>query len=164
MGPRTAAAPLLVALVCLTAGCTSPAPEPVDEAAEREALAAAMEGFGEAVVAGDMDAAAAFMTEDFELREPGMNLDKAGWREMVNGVLASGGGVESFETRTEDHFLHGDVAYEVGEYDETVVMGGARQNIEGYYFVRWEKGGDGVWRMDRLVAGPRAAPMPAPEM
>lgn len=164
MGLRTAAAPLVLALAALVAGCASPAPEPVDEAAEREALAAAMQGFGEAAVAGDMDAAAAFMTEDFELREPGMNLDRAGWREMVDDVLASGGGIESFETRTEDYFLHGDVAYEVGEYDENVVMGGARQTIEGYYFVRWEKGADAVWRMDRLVAGPRAAPAPAPEM
>lgn len=155
---------LILPALVLAAACASPAPEPVDAEAEEAALNAAMESFGQAAVAGDMDAAAAFMTDDFELREPGMNLDKAGWREMVAGVQESGGGVEFFETRTEDYFLHGDVAYEVGEYDEAVVMDGARQVIEGYYFVRWEKGADGVWRMDRLVAGPRAAPMPAREM
>ena len=54
--------------------------------------------------------------------------------------------------------VHGDVAYEVGEYDETLEVEGEQQTIQGYYFLRWEKGTDGVWRIDRLVAGPREAP------
>ena len=93
-----------------------------------------------------------------------MNLDRAGWLEMVTGVHEAGGGIEYFETRPEDYFLHGDVAYEIGEYDEALRMGGGRQEIEGYYFIRWEKGADNVWRMDRIVAGRRAAPAPAEGM
>jgi len=158
---RTAMSMGLVASV-LTSACTSPAPEPVDVEAEEAALNAALESFGQAAMAGDMEAAAAFMTEDFEIREPGMNADRAQWLATVQEADAAGTRVAAFETRTDDYFLHGDVAYEVGEYDETFTMGESEQAVEGYYFIRWERGGDGVWRMDRLVAGPRALPDSAP--
>jgi ketosteroid isomerase-like protein len=151
-------------LAALLAACTAPAPEPVDVAAEEAALNASMERFSEAAMAGDIETAATFMTEDFELREPGINAGRAAWVTQVTDVMESGARLESFDTRTEDYFLHGDAAYEVGEYDETIVMGDDRQVIEGYYFLRWEKGADGVWRMDRMVAGPREMPGSTGEM
>ena len=50
-------------------------------------------------------------------------------------------------------------AYEVGEFDQVSEIGGEEQEAHFYYFMRWEKGVDGVWRMDQFVAGPREMPL-----
>ncbi len=66
--------------------------------------------------------------------------------------------VTGLEVRRRDIFVHGDVAYEIFEADESMLVegqGSARRELYGFF--RWEKGG-GVWKMDRLVAGPREAP------
>jgi hypothetical protein len=62
-----------------------------------------------------------------------------------------------YNFETIDWFIHGDVAYTVGSYDETFQVEGQEVVARNYGFSRWEKV-DGVWMMDRLVAGPRDAP------
>ena len=68
------------------------------------------------------------------------------------------GRVLSFDIEAFDQFVHADVAYELGQYDETVEVEGEEATVQNYYFLRWEKGADGMWRIDRLVTGPREAP------
>lgn len=151
-----------VLALALTTACTSPAPTPVDETAETAALSESLEAFAEAALADDVEGAAAFLTDDAVIREPGMLLTRSEWMEMVGGMIASGGGVASFEPTVTETFLHGDVAYQIGVFDETLTMGGAAQEILGNFFIRWEKGADGVWRMDRLLTGSRETPGGAP--
>ncbi len=140
---------LLVGMACAPA---------VDEAAVRQELTDRMAAYGNLLVAGDLDAAMAYMTDDARLLEPGIDLSGAAIGEYLREFFSTGATVSFFETETYDYFIHGDVAYEIGEYDETVEAGGEQQVVENYYFIRWEKGADGEWRFDRIVTGPRAAP------
>lgn len=98
-----------------------------------------------------------FFTTDARLLEAGVNVagDEVG--DFLREFFETGRAL-SFDLEAYDRFVHGDVAYELGEYDETVEVEGEEETVQNYYFLRWEKGADGVWRFDRLVAGPREAP------
>ncbi len=146
---------VLLAMACAPAGETPPA---VDEAAVRQELTDRMRAHADLVMAGDVDAAMAYMTDDARLLEPGIDLSGAAIGEFLREFFSTGGSISMFEPEAYDYFVHGDVAYEIGEYDETYVVGGEQQTVENYYFIRWEKGADGEWRFDRIVTGPRAAP------
>ncbi len=143
---------LLAGMACAPAG------EAVDEAAVRQELTDRMAAYGNLLVAGDLDAAMAYMTDDARLLEPGIDVSGAAVGEYVRDFFSTGASISMFEPRAYDYFVHGDVAYEIGEYDETLVVSGEPQTVENYYFIRWEKGADGQWRFDRIVIGPRAAP------
>ena len=145
---------LLVGTACAPAD-EAPA---VDEAAVRQELTDRMTAFGNLMVAGDVDAAMAYMTDDARLLEPGIDVSGAAVGEYVREFFSTGASISMFEPKAYDYFVHGDVAYEIGEYDETLVVSGEPQTVENYYFIRWEKGADGQWRFDRIVIGPRAAP------
>ena len=58
-----------------------------------------------------------------------------------------------------DVFVYDSAVYEFGQYEETVQPTGQPvMRNEANYFLRWVRSPDGKWRMDRFVAGPRAAP------
>lgn len=147
----------VVGIGLAASACGTPAEDPVDAAAVEAELVAAMADFRAAALAGDMDRFFGLLTPDVRFAEPGVSLAGDELREFLRGMFESAE-VESFEVRPFDHFVHGDVAYELGEYDEVIRMDGDARTIEGHYFLRWERGDDGVWRVDRLVAGPREAP------
>jgi len=152
---------LLLSGLLLTAACTAPAAEQpaIDVAAVEAATAENFGAFGDAAVAGDIEAAAASWTEDAHIMEPGMVLNsREAWVEFVEGLMADGAQITSFDFTRHNIFVHPGAAYEYGTYDETIDMGGEEVVVEGNYFLRWEEGDDGMWRMDGLVAGPRNAP------
>ena len=73
--------------------------------------------------------------------------------------VLSGGRVLALDIRPDEMFVHGDAAYEIGEYDETVQMAGEEpMTLRNFYALRWERGADGVWRIDRFLGAPREAP------
>lgn len=150
-----------LALAGLLAGCapaeTPPPEDETDEQAVREELSARMDAYGEAALAGDANALVGFWTEDARLWEPGMDMDRSEIGAFLREFLQTGR-VTSFEIEPFDVFVHGDAAYDFGRYDEVLEIEGETQEIRGYYAARWERGADGVWRIDRLVAGPRDAP------
>ena len=122
-----------------------------------EELTDQMAAFREAILSGEADRAIGSFTTDARLLEAGVDLsgDQVGdyFREFFET-----GRVLSFDIEAFDQFVHGDVAYELGQYDETVEVEGEEATVQNYYFLRWEKGADGTWRIDRLVTGPREAP------
>ncbi|UII31907.1 nuclear transport factor 2 family protein [Fulvivirga ulvae] len=65
------------------------------------------------------------------------------------------GGLYSLDLESYDRFVHDNVVYDIGAYDNTGVASGVEFAIKGYYLMRWEKGSDGIWRVDRVVAGDR---------
>ncbi len=140
------------------AGCTATEGDPAtDAAAVRQELTDRMAALKEALLADDTEEVIGFWTPDGRVLEPGQDLSGDELGEFYREFFSTGR-VISFDIQAYDQFVHGDVAYEVGEYDETVEVEGEQQTIRGYYFLRWEKGTDGVWRIDRVVAGPREAP------
>jgi ketosteroid isomerase-like protein len=143
-----------VALGVVGAACSQAGDAPVDPTVVEAELTAAMTGFTNAVKAGDSDGTFAFMTPDVRMVQPGMDLSGDELRDALR-ALAQTLRVTRFEVRPDERFLHGDVAYELGDYEEVTEVNGARESVEGNYFLRWDKGADGQWRIDRLVAGPR---------
>jgi len=140
------------------AGCVATESDPAtDAAAVRQELTDRMAALKEALLAGDIEEVLGFWTPDGRALEPGLNLSGDQLREYQRDFFSTAR-VVSFDVEAYDQFVHGDVAYEVGEYDETVEVEGQQQTVQNHYFIRWEKGTDGVWRIDQLVVGPREAP------
>ncbi len=142
----------------VVAGCTATESDPTaDTAAVRQELTDRMAAYKEALMSGDAEQALGFWTPDGRVLEPGQDLSGDELHEFLREFFNTGR-VISVDIEAYDQFVHGDVAYDVGEYDEIVEVEGEQQTIQGYYFLRWEKGTDGVWRIDRVVTGPREAP------
>lgn len=152
---------LLVALTVTTilAGCVAADRAPAtDDAAVQQQLAERLAALRSALLAGDAEPFLAFWTSDARTLEPGVDRSGEDLRQYIRDFFATGK-VLSLDIQPYERFVHGDVAYETGQYDETAQVQGQRPMvIKNYYFVRWEKGEDGQWRFDRFVAGPRDAP------
>ena len=158
--------PFLVSAALLTGACGAPEPEPAatppaDPAVVEAEIGAALAAFREASLANDAEAVLALYTEDAAVSQADFDLAGDKMRAALRQLLESAP-YRGFDVRTSERFVHGDVVYERGEYDEQMEMGGQQMNVEGFYFIRWEKGPDGKWRIDRLTAGPRSLTPPAP--
>ena len=129
-----------------------------EDAAVQQQITDRLVAFRSAILAGDAEPFLAFWTADARALEPGVDRSGEEFRQYVRDFFATGR-VSAIEMQTYERFIHGDVAYETGQYDETAqVRGQPPVTIKNYYFARWERGEDGQWRFDRLVAGPRDAP------
>jgi ketosteroid isomerase-like protein len=105
----------------------------------------------------DVEAAADFYTHDATLLGPDTDLDRAGVMDAIRSVCDAG--VEAkVHRRTIELFVHGDVAYEIAQADDTFVNpDGTSKAIRNTLFIRWEKGSDGKWRFARVLLSPREA-------
>jgi ketosteroid isomerase-like protein len=112
--------------------------------------------FWEAVLDGDAPAVASFWTSDALILEPGVRVTGEQIPTFMEGIFETVD-YSDYGSETLDWFIHGDVAYAISSYDETFLVEGQEIVARNYGFMRWEKV-DGVWMMDRLVAGPREAP------
>jgi ketosteroid isomerase-like protein len=122
-----------------------------------QALAESWAGFKEAVENEDYEGWAAYWTEDAWVLEPGMDLRGDDLFDFVREMFASGADFTVFDAEPLETFVHGDVAYQIGQYDEAFQVPGAEPGeVHNYNFTRWVKE-DGVWKIDRLLAGPREA-------
>lgn len=108
----------------------------------------------------DVEVWSSFWSSDAHLYGPGRDLSAAdlaaGFIEQLEeaSLTALSLDLEPFET-----WVHGDVAYQVGEYDETVRFEGQDPvDYANYFFCRWERQADGTWKLDRFLSGPRDAP------
>lgn len=128
-----------------------------DTDAVRQELTARMAAYKEAIMSGDAERSLDFWASDARVLEPGVDMSREQFGEFVRDFFATGR-VVSLDIEAYDQFVHGAAAYEVGEYDETMEVQGDQQTLRNYYFLRWERGDDGEWRIDRFVAGPREAP------
>ncbi len=147
-----------IAVGLVVAGCTVAESDPAtDTAAVRQELTDRMAAYKEAIMSGEAEQALGFWTPDGRILGPGQDLSGDELRDFIREFFGTGQ-VISFDIQAYDQFVHGDVAYEIGEYDQTVEVEGEQRTIQGYYFLRWEKGTDGVWRFDRVVVGPREVP------
>jgi ketosteroid isomerase-like protein len=127
------------------------------EAEAAQAISDRWAEYRDALMSGDVDEIMSYWTSDAHLYEPGMNLTAADLSDWLQAAFETTSVVD-LEVRRLDIFVHGDVAYEITEADEPLqVEGQGLVPREVYGFFRWEKE-DGVWKMDRLVVGPRDAP------
>ena len=113
----------------------------------RDAIASAIQTFGDAFGRGDAAAVAAWYTGDATLLPPGSPMTKGrdAIRDFWQGAMSTGvteARLESVEVES-----RGDLAYEVGRFEMAMQPpGGERAEVRGKYVVVWKREGDG-WRM-----------------
>jgi len=153
---RARSGAILSAGLLVVACATADVDQTADSPAARQELADQMAAYQRVLLSGDAEGVVAFWTSDIHVLEPSLDLSGDQAREFMRHFLATGR-VVSLDVEAYERFVHGEVAYELGEYDETIEVDGEQVKVQNYYFMRWEKGADGVWRFDRFVAGPRDA-------
>lgn len=146
----------------MVGACAMEAPAPEEDSAVQEStageVASRVARYLDAIQTGDVEAAADYWTVDARLVGPGMNLDRTTVLDGMRSVFKAGTRVEVLRRTTLDLFVHEDVAYEIAEAEEVFLSGTevppdtTRNNM----FIRWERGGDGLWRFDRVLLSPQA--------
>jgi len=110
-------------------------------------------------VARDADVAGEYYTEDARLLGPGMDSDRRSLVEGMRSTFDSGVQVQ-VNRQTIEVFSHGDVAYEIAVAEDVFQNpdGTTADTLHNNMFIRWERGGDGKWRFDRVLLSPVDSP------
>jgi ketosteroid isomerase-like protein len=154
-----------VGILMILAGCQAPPAEMTQaEIAQMEAevtqvIADRWAGFWESVVAKDYEEWASYWTSDTRVLQTGVDMSGTAWFDYVRELFESGAQWHTFDIESFDFFVHGNVAYQIGQWDETATLdSGEPVEWNEYFFIRWVKGDDGLWRLSRLLSTPRDAP------
>lgn len=108
---------------------------------------------------GDVEGWASYWTSDARILEPGMDFSGKELFDFGRNFFEGGGKIFSLDLEPFETHVHGDTAYQIGQYDESFQAPGQdRQSVQNYFFAMWKKQDDGGWRIGRFMAGPRAAP------
>jgi ketosteroid isomerase-like protein len=144
---------------CQTSGEPDPAADPGADAEVAQQLAERLDAYEQALLTGQAAPVKSFWTDDARVLVPGADLIGSELASFIDDFFAAGGVIRSVEFRTADIFVHGDAAYELGQYEETGQVGIQEpEHVSANYFLRWERQPDGSWKIDRFVSGPTAAP------
>jgi uncharacterized protein (TIGR02246 family) len=129
------------------------------EAEATQAIADVWADFPTVMLSADAEGFLSLWTQDMRIMEPGMDLARADFESFIHEFWDGGGAVTAFGAEPFEIWVCGDVAYQIGQYRETVQFPGAEpEEAHNNFFARWEKGPDGAWRIDRFVAGPVEGP------
>ena len=111
-----------LAVLILFAACQPAAPPEMtdaDRAEVEQAIADRWAAFENAVMSRDVEEYLPFWTQDARILEPGMNMGGSELQDFFTEFWGSGGEVFSFDLESYEIFVHGDVAYQIGQYDES---------------------------------------------
>ena len=114
-------------------------------------IATARDAFWAAHGKGDAKALASLLTEDARLLAPGMEevrgrqAIEAGAAQMFQALAVEGFTIESSEIT-----VHGDSAYELATYSETLrPRAGSPSPARGRYLIVWKRDAAGKWKVHR---------------
>ena len=112
--------------------------------------------YSAAYVAQDVEKIYSFMSPDFHQSTPKFDGDRDEQRDYITSYYASGGTLSSFTQKPlERNVYNNDVVYDMGIYNNVGAVNGTQFTIYEYYFMRWVKGQDGTWLLDKAMVGPR---------
>ncbi len=110
------------------------------------------------LLSGDVDGWLSYWTPDARVLGPGMDMSADDLPSYAGEFWEPGGEVFTFAMESFEIFIHGDVAYQIGQFDESFQYAGEEPTeAHNYFFARWEIE-DGIWKIDRWVTGAREAP------
>jgi len=154
------------AVLLLVAACqTAPPPEMTEaeiaqiEAEATQAITDRLSDMGRYNPIEHFDAWSDLFTPDVRVLGPGTDRSGNAWFESVRGLADTGVEFLNLDVEPFETFVHGDVAYQIGQWDQTMAIpSGETVENHVYFFARLERGTDGVWRLNRILSAPRAAP------
>lgn len=147
---------LLIIATVVSSGCAAEETDPARADGEvRQELLQRIEEYERALLGDDPMAVKAFWTEDARVFVPGISLEGDAMAAFVDEFYEGGGRVLSVDFQPREVFVHGEAAYELGRLEETARFGGGEpETVRENYFLRWRRGTDGSWRIDRFFAVP----------
>jgi ketosteroid isomerase-like protein len=147
-----------IALVALAAFLTSCSSAMNNSPAFDDQVITVLEGrrneLERVAIARDTEKFISFWAPDVRVREPGTALDGPQFPAYVRDFFSKGQ-VTALDIRPAKVYVHGDVAYEFGEYDESATLAGQSISVKNNYAMRWRRLSNGTWVIDQLIAGPR---------
>lgn len=151
---------LAAALVPGIGRAAGPKPSAPSVDADHQAIADAWSGYRAALIKGDAAGVAALFTEDGALLEPGLpDIEGRGTLEKFFAAGFSRAKVTDATGDIEQLDVHGDRAYEIGTYSQTMANAkGMTGTSKGRYMAFWRKGADGRWRVRRLMVSRLPSP------
>jgi uncharacterized protein (TIGR02246 family) len=148
---------LLLPLLLLAACRLEPNPRPttlnVDSAARAD-IRSTMDGYREALLQNDARAVAAFFTVDARVHEPDAPdiVGSTGIREALQHFFAQGNRITDITIESESIDVDGPLAWDIGTYEESFrAAAGEDVTIRGRYVIRWRRGEEARWRIDRFM-------------
>jgi ketosteroid isomerase-like protein len=124
-----------------------------------QAIADRWTTYVDAWLSGDAEEVLSYWTPDMRLMEPGSDLGKSDYEIGVREFLGSGGRLLTFDVESYETFVHGEVAYQLGQVVMSIQFAGQEpMEVANRYFSRWEKQADGMWKISRVLSGPRDTP------
>jgi uncharacterized protein (TIGR02246 family) len=149
---------LLVGLAAIVVGCQpQPPPEPPDtRAADEAAIRAASGAWMQAAGEKDADKIMSFIAADAQAIYAGKPLVGAeAIRQAVTDDWADPNYAVTWEITKVKVARSGDLAYEMGTFEETRSDARKRpQTSTGYYVAIWEKQADGTWKATVDIGSP----------
>ena len=128
------------------------------EAEATQAIADQWDGFKNAIMNQDVEGWQSLWTSDPRVLEPGMDLSGSDLFAAGREFFESGGEVVAFDLESLEIFVHGDAAYQIAQYVEFFQAPDQEPvEVHANLFARWARQPDGVWKIDRFLAGPRNA-------
>jgi len=139
--------PLVVFICALVVGCKPP--EQFDAAAVKAKIDAACTAQEQAIVKGDVTAAASNYEENAVILPSNMPMVKgrASIEKTMTGWMQSGMKMKEFTSTTISVEGAGEFAIQVGRYFQTFEMSGKVVADTGKFVTVWRKQGDGSWKM-----------------
>jgi len=150
---RLGVALVVVIMLGMAAGCGYQAPAPatpaVDLAAEEKAIRTAAAEWGAAIKARDLEKTLSFYAAEATILPPSMMRASTPEqrRKTWEAFYKDPAELASIETTDITLSHHGDLAYETGQFTQSVKdKKGKTSTVVGKYLVVWKKQADGKWK------------------
>ncbi|CAN5893962.1 hypothetical protein BH23GEM9_BH23GEM9_35160 [soil metagenome] len=132
----------------------NPTPEILNvDSVARAQLRATMEAYRDARLRNDADAIASFYAAESRLSQPG-EADLVGGAQVQDAMRdfhARGGAITHLVVDRDDLHVRDSLAFELGTFEERTRMGGEERDVHGRYMIRWRRGPDSRWVIDRFL-------------
>jgi ketosteroid isomerase-like protein len=152
-----------LAILLPVAACQAPPAEMTEaeraqyEAEVEQAINARWDDYASMYAELDAETWLSFWTPDTRLFQPGLTLSGEEFPAFAADFFGGGGQTFALDVESFEVFVHGDVAYQIGQYDDSFQFPGEEPALaQNYFFARWEKV-DGTWKIDRFLTAPRDA-------
>jgi ketosteroid isomerase-like protein len=125
------------------------------DSASKVIIKATMEAYQAALLANNPRAIAAFYAPDGRLYEPDAP-DIVGFSEVrsaMSDAFDSGRVLTGVTLEAEDIHVDGPVAFEMGTFEERFRTGSGEEEMvrRGRYVIRWRRGAEAQWRIERFL-------------
>lgn len=106
--------------------------------------------YAKALTSGNADEVSKFWTDDIHFYGEGLDEDRDGLYQYYRQFFQTGSILTS-NNSLKYRYMHGNVIYDIGQSEDTVIINGVQSIKKHNYIIRWEKGHDKVWRISRLM-------------